>query len=267
MRRPSHFMLLFLVCVGTPLCIWGDDLAPEDPTGESKKWLPRLLDRGRQIDAPADPAPEASAPAQAERREDQHSATVGPWILCGNVVGESSQSGSLLQGAIGLELVPVGDGHPQGDTLLTTIAGPEGGFRWAGLHPGAYRVRAIPSPNDAASHLDVAVSLELPEPNGAEDEDRTFRQDLMLPRPRRLQGAITTPGKLPKAGVTVHVSESGLHRGTAISKVDGTFEIDRVGLGPFEVEVRTNAGAALPVHGVQASKAKSDGVRLAVVVP
>ena len=267
MRRPSQFMLLFLVCVGTPLCIWGDDIAPEDPTGESKKWLPRLLDRGRQIETPADSASESPAPEQDDRREDQHSATVGPWTLCGNVVGEPNLSGSPLSGAIGLELVPVGEDHPQGDTLLTAIADPQGGFRWAGLHPGPYRVRAIPSPNDAANHLDVAVSLELPKPSGAEEEDRTFRQDLMLPRSRRLQGAITTSGKQPKAGVTVHVSESGLHRGTAVSKVDGTFEINRVGLGPFEVEVRNDAGAAVPIQGVQASKAKQDQVRLAVVVP
>lgn len=263
MRRPSHFMLVFLIVVGTTLMLWGEKISPDKvlsktpPGDDGHKAL--LVDRGRG-DFVADPASSSSSSAPKQKAAD---AVHGPWTLFGYVQREGDEAAKIALG-IGLELVPVGTGPHAGQALQSTVTGTNGAYSWAGLFPGSYRLRALP--NDAA-HLALAVDLELPGTAAdLADSEARFRQDLVLPRPRKMHGRLAS-GNAPRGGLTVSVSETGLHRGTAVANADGVFEIAGVGKGPFDFQVRTKEGQSIPVTDVRTEDIGDTEAKVAVMLP
>lgn len=265
MKRPSQFMLAFLVLVGTPLFLLGEK---PTPVKLEQMPVPRLLDRGKQPPLPT--AKKQKAPAT---RPDTATIGRGPWTVFGTITGEATGGSRAANEAafagIGLELVPVGAGRNLGSTLSTMIVGPNGSYSWAGLVPGAYQLRARPevqSGSAACSHLGIAVDVELPDVGKVDGGEHRFRQDVLLPLARTLKGSILSASRKPRSGVTVSVSETGVLRGTAVSGRDGTFEIERVGRGPYEVELRSDDGKALPVDGIETATDEDGDPRIEVAV-
>lgn len=267
-------MLVFLVAVGTPLFLWGEQLEPSTPAFQEEMHPhARLLDRGRGELAEAREKGEAPAVLPRGARKttgttpDDRPLGRGPWTLFGTIRPEGTAAASTI-GGIGVELLPLGN-RPLGAPLLHKIAGPAGSFRCTGLFSGAYRLRAVLDAN-CTSHLPIAVDVELPaiEKNGERAADYELRRDLTLPVPRPMKGAVFTRGRKPRAGVLVRVSETGLHRGTAVSGSDGTFEIAAVGPGPFEIEVRDDSGQSVPVEGIETAKLlTAERVEVAILIP
>jgi hypothetical protein len=257
MKRPSQFMLLFLLLVATPLFVWCEQPAP----GKSRPG--RVINRGRG-DMPA------AARSDTEARQPAAAPVTGVWTLFGTVYREAEPGGERqMPGApIGLELVPLSAGRTTGLSLLSTSVDAKSCFRMEGLHPGKYRVRALPE-RESAAFLPVAVDVALPATSLEKAaKAQSMRQDLTLPYPRALNGTLRRKDNTPRCGLTVSVSETGIHRGTAVSDQEGAFRIEGVGAGPYEILVRTEAGAPLPVE-IEAVPQAADksAVGVAVVVP
>ena len=75
-----------------------------------------------------------------------------------------------------------------------------------------------------------------------------------------------TRAREPRSGVTVRISETGMLRGSAVSRTDGTFEIPRVGQGPYEIEVHTDSGKSLSVDGVSTETGEDGDPRIEVAI-
>lgn len=251
MKRPSQFMLLFLAVAGATFALGGEELTPTKPVylGEPKDEAPRIVARGHADDSP--------------RAVEFESSLRGPWTLEGNVFGER-QDGQGLALRVGLELVPLGEGRHTSQALLSTVSSDDGTYRWVGLQPGNYRIRALPGRDDA-EHLAIALDLELPETT--RDEDK-LQQDLVLPYPRTMLGSVQNRDERPQAGAKISISETGLHRGTAVVDATGRFKIDRVGPGPWEFLLRGSKGDTLPVENVTTNPVSTPtAVEVAIVTP
>ncbi|MCA8972344.1 MAG: hypothetical protein KDC95_21330, partial [Planctomycetes bacterium] len=218
MKRPSQFMLVFVAVAGTTFATLGDDLTPTKPVFLGKPSVsaddgPRIVARGSANDTPL--------------ANIQPPALRGPWTLHGRVLGESV-SGTDAIVHVGLELVPLGDGRHTSQALLSTRTTENGTYAWDGLLPGQYRLRALPA-EEHGSHLAVAVDVELPETKEAKKD---AEHDVILPLPRTMHGIVRSRLDLPKSFARISISETGLHRGTAVLDRAGKFTIERVGPGP-----------------------------------
>lgn len=254
LKSPSHFMLLFLVVAGSALVLGGEELTPTKPVylGKPKPAddAPRIVSRGHADDSP--------------RKVEFEESLRGPWTLQGRIFGEAP-NGDARALRVGLELVPLGEGRHASQALLSTVSSDDGAYRWEGLLPGQYRVRALPQREDSA-HLAVAFDLELPETTESSEQ---HEQDLKLPYPRTMHGSVSAKDDTPRAGTRVSVSETGLHRGTAVVDAEGRFRVDRVGPGPWKFRVRDKLGASLPIAQVSSKPSSTDstGIEVAIVTP
>lgn len=226
MKRPSQFMLAFLVVAGSALMIGGEDLEPTKPVilGKEPSDAPKIVSRGVANDS-------TDTTSSFEKLR-------GPWKLHGKILGEVAGSEDLAL-MVGLELVPIGEGRHANQTLLSTVSNAEGSYRWEGLLPGQYRIRALPRQEDA-EHLAISMDFMLPETSA---DSVSHEQDLLLPYPRTMRGNVRSADNAQDAeGARVTVSETGMHRGTAIVDANGSFTIERVGPGPWDFLVREKSG-------------------------
>ncbi len=273
MRRPSQWMLAFVVVAGGVFGVFGDRLTPR-PTASrttaesSRQHAARQLRSAESAVATNDLATTTEPTGD---RPTQPAVGPGPWILRGLVRRECADSTPELGVGVGLELVPVGSGRHTAQALLSTTSDPTGAYQWAGLLPGTYRVRALPD-RASTQHLPIAYDVELPK-----SRDRTpgatslLERDVLLPIPRTLQGSIANTESAPLGPVLVSISETGMHRGTATADPDGNFTIDGVGTGPYEVRVRTQAGKSVKIAHIETVQAEepngSPRIAIAVALP
>ena len=110
----------------------------------------------------------------------------------------------------------------------------------------------------------VAVDVELPETKEAKKD---AEHDVILPLPRTMHGIVRSRIDLPKSFARISISETGLHRGTAVLDRAGKFTIERVGPGPWEIKLREESGAALAISEVQQKNLTHDLIEVAIVTP
>ncbi len=252
-------MLVFLAIAGTTFATLGDNLTPTKPVllGKPSGSGPRIVARGTANDIAIEGGTADLGARDAEARRLR-----GPWTLRGRVTGEAA-TGEETAMAVGLELVPIGEGRHVKQALLSGRTDANGGYAWDGLLPGQYRLRALPGV-EASSHLAVAVDLELSETKELRQE---AEHDVLLPLPRTMRGVVRDKNDQPVKGSRISISETGLYRGSAVVDASGSFTIDRVGLGPWEIKLREEGGRSLPVTQVLQQRASTDIIEVAVVTP
>jgi hypothetical protein len=291
MKRPSHFMLLFLVVVAAPLFIWGQQ-SPGTNSPAKKTSGNRLLNRGKGDFLPvtrqqpkqqgrettAKPSGQASGlgtglasglgTGPGAVGSGMGPGLGGPWTVFGQVFREDVNGARhSSRPRVDLELVSIALGGQSGAALQSPVLNPSGEYSISGLQPGLYRLRAMPA-RESQDNLPIAVDFELPAPK-APDGQAKLKQDVVLPYPRTLFGTLETRAKAPRPGLTISVSETGMHRGTAVSDQTGGFAIHGVGHGPFDILVRDENGGNIPAKVAAPVRDSSDRsrVEVAVLVP
>ena len=181
-----------------------------------------------------------------------------------------TERGTPLAG-VKLELVPLGKGAHSSQGILSLFSGNGGEFRFEGLLPGRYILRALPRDG---KHLSKAIALEIPRKTPDTSTNTPLgERTLVLPLPRTMLGKVLRKGASPRDGQDqkrfwVSVSENGLHRGTAQTDPKGNFHLDSVGKGPYDFTLRDQDGEVLPVQEVsQHADPEKHSVLVSLITP
>ena len=293
LSRPSHFMMIFLLSVGAALLFASEWVVPQPakkPKPASSKAIGRVINPGvinPGVDDKSDGDSEGGTkePVQADqtgegsdvdstneaaiankslvtrRERGDTPALPALWTLAGAVFGERLAQASSTTGTgalainfpVDLELIPLSGTAATDGARLRHSAGADGQYRWEGLFPGSYRLRALPE-ETVTEFVPIAVDVNLPEiPDEHEgvaklaEKNPIFRQEITLPRARTLIGSIRIKegGAFPEdefAGLRISVSELGIARGQAVATTDGRFQIQGVGHGPYDFKIQDSKG-------------------------
>ncbi len=262
--RPSHYQISFLVIfLGVTWGITGGQLRQKKGATQSTKAHRGFV----QLLTEKAPGPETAK----DLGMDFEGRTLGE-SLPGQVAPAlgATERGTPLAG-VKLELVPLGKGAHSSQGILSLFSGNEGEFRFKGLLPGRYILRALPRDG---KHLSKAIALEIPRKKPDTSTNTPLgERTLVLPFPRKMLGKVLRKSASPEGGQDrkhfwISVSENGLHRGTAQTDPKGNFHIDSVGKGPYDFTLRDQDGEVLPVQEVsQHTDPEKHSVLVSLITP